>query len=60
MRKMSAASYALRLVKYTLSTESLKLIYYAHVQSTMNYGVIFWGNSPSAKKVFKLQRKESE
>ena len=23
----------------------------------MNYGVIFWGNSPSAKKVFKLQKK---
>jgi hypothetical protein len=23
----------------------------------MSYGVIFWGNSPSAKKVFKLQKK---
>jgi len=57
MKKMSAASYALRQVKYTLSTDSLKLIYFAHVQSIMNYGVIFWGNSPSAKKVFILQKK---
>jgi len=57
MRKMSAASYALRQIKYTLSTDSLKLIYFAHVQSIMNYSVIFWGNSPSAKKVFKLQKK---
>ena len=54
---MSAASYALRQVKYVLSTDSLKLIYFAHVQSIMNYGLIFWDNSPSAKKVFKLQKK---
>ena len=37
--------------------ETLKVIYFAHVHSIINYGVIFWGNSPSAIKVFKLQKK---
>jgi hypothetical protein len=57
MRKMYSASYALRQVKYTLSIDSLKIIYFAHMHSITSYGVIFWGNSPSAKKVFKLQKK---
>ena len=57
IKKMSSASYALRQVKYTLTIDSLKIIYFAHVHSIMSYGVIFWGNSPSAKKVFKLQKK---
>jgi hypothetical protein len=57
MRKMSSASYALRQVKYTLSIDAFKIIYLAHIHSIMSYGVIFCGNSPSAKKVFKLQTK---
>ena len=57
IKKMSSASYALRQVKYSLPIDTLKIIYYAHVHSIMSYGVIFWGSSPSAKKVFKLQKK---
>jgi len=57
IKKMSSASYALRQVKYSLPIDTLKIIYYAHVHAIMSYGVIFWGNSPSAKKVFKLQKK---
>jgi hypothetical protein len=55
--KLSLVTYALKLVKYSLTTEALKLIYYAQVHSIMSYGVIFWGNSPSAKGVFKLQKR---
>jgi hypothetical protein len=57
-KKMSSASYALRQVKYSLPIETLKIIYFAHVQSIMSYGIIFWGNSPNAKKVFKLKKKK--
>jgi hypothetical protein len=57
MRKMSSASYALQQVKYILSIDALKIIYFAHIHSIMSYGVIFWVNLPSAKKVFKLQKK---
>jgi hypothetical protein len=54
---MSSVSYALRQVKYSLPLGTLKLIYYAHVHSIMSYGVIFWGYSPNAIKVFRLQKK---
>ena len=54
---MSAACYALRYVNYSLSMETLKIIYFAHIHTIMNYGVIFWGNSSYAKKVFIFQNK---
>jgi len=54
---MSAACYALRHVKYSLSTETLKIIYFAHIHTIINCSVIFWGNSSYAKKVFILQKK---
>jgi hypothetical protein len=57
IKKMTSVGYALRQVKYSLTIDTLKLIYHAHVHSIVSYGVIFWGNSPSAKKVFKLQKK---
>ena len=57
IKKMSSISYALRQVKHTLPLETLRVIYFAHVHSIISYGVIFWGNSPSAIKVFKLQKK---
>jgi hypothetical protein len=56
-KKMSSISYALRQAKHTLPLTTLKVIYFAHVHSIISYGIIFWGNSPSAIKVFKLQKK---
>ena len=55
--KLSSVTYALKQVKYSLMIDALKLIYYAQVHSIMSYGVIFWGNSPSAGRVFKLQKR---
>jgi hypothetical protein len=40
-----------------VSSATLKLIYFAHVQSIMKCGIIFWGSSTHAKKVFILQKK---
>jgi hypothetical protein len=57
INKLSSITYALKQVKYALTTDALKLIYYAQVHSIMSYGVIFWGSSPSAKGVFKLQKR---
>jgi len=53
---MSSASYAVRLIKYSLPIETLKIINFVHIHSIMSYGIIFWGNSPSAKKIFLLQK----
>ena len=42
-----------------LNLESLKLIYYAHIQSHLVYGLSVWGNMTSSKnitKIFKMQK----
>jgi hypothetical protein len=54
---LSSVTYALKQVKYSLTTDALKLIYYAQVHSIVSYGVIFWGNSPRARRVFKWQKR---
>jgi len=35
----------------------LRVIYFAHIHSIINYGMIFWGSSSYANKVFILQKK---
>ena len=57
IKKMSSACYALRYIKYSLPIETLQIICFAHINTIMSYGVIFWGNSSYAKKVFTLQKK---
>jgi hypothetical protein len=58
--KISLACFALRNIKDTVSLSALKLIYFANVHSITSYGIIFWGDSSCANKVFILQKKLSE
>ena len=53
--KLSAACYAVRLVKPFMSQETLKIVYYAYFHSIMNYGLIFWGNFSHSAKIFEVQ-----
>jgi len=39
-----------------MSQETLKMIYYVYFNSTMNYGLIFCGNSSNSANIFKIQR----
>ena len=55
--KMSTACYALRNIKHVVSLDTLKVIYFTHIHSILSYGIIFWGSSSSANKVFILQKK---
>jgi hypothetical protein len=54
---MTTAGYAIRFVKHSLPSETLKIIYYDSVHSIMTYGIIFWGTSAEANKVFLIQKK---
>jgi hypothetical protein len=54
--KMCTACYALRNIKSVVSQDTLKIIYFAHIHSPLTYGIIFWGNSPYAKKIFIIQK----
>jgi hypothetical protein len=56
INKLSSASYMIRNVKSMVSMKALISIYYSYFHSTMTYGIIFWGNSMQAERVFKLQK----
>jgi len=54
---MCTACYALRNIKHIVSIDMLRVINFAHIHSIKNYGIIFWGSSSYANKIFILQKK---
>jgi hypothetical protein len=55
--EMSSACYTVRTVRGLMSQETLKMIYFAYMHSVMEYGIIFWGNSPISMNVFRIQKR---
>jgi hypothetical protein len=58
--KMCTACYALRNIEAVVTRDTLIIIYFAYIQSLLNYGIILWGNSSYAKKVFTIKRSALE
>jgi len=54
---MCSACYALRNIIHIVPVGTLRVIYFAHIHSIINYGIIFWGSSYYANKMFILQKK---
>ena len=54
--KLNSACYVIRSLKSVISTKNLRTIYFSYMHSTIAYGIIFWGNSPYSKNIFKLQK----
>jgi hypothetical protein len=57
INKLRTASYMIRNVKQLVSMKALISVYYSYFHSTMTYGIIFWGNSTQAERVFKIQKR---
>ena len=55
--KLSAATFAMRIVQPFLSLDSLKLIYYSYFHSILTYGIVFWGNTPHSNVIFRMQKR---
>jgi hypothetical protein len=55
--KLNSACYVIRSLKSVISTENLRTIYFSYMNSTIAYGIIFWGNSPYSNNIFKLQKR---
>ena len=55
--RISKGLFMLRVLKSNISIESLITVYYGHVHSHINYGIIFWGNHVSSHRVFILQKR---
>jgi len=41
-----------------LSLQNLRMIHFSSVNSSISYGIIFWGNSAYSNTIFKLQKRE--
>jgi hypothetical protein len=55
--KLGNAYFAVRNMKSCSNIETLRMIQLAYFHSIMKYGIILWGNSAEAKKVFLLQKR---
>ena len=55
--KLSSACFVMRSVKPYLSQQMLIAIYYSYFHSVMTYGIIFWGQSASSVRIFRLQKR---
>jgi hypothetical protein len=58
--KLSTACYAIRFLKSFISPKNLRMIYFSYVHLIIMYGIIFGGNSPHSKTVFKFKKKQQE
>jgi hypothetical protein len=44
-------------LSHVLNIESLRVVYFAHFQSLILYGLVSWGTPINLKRVFLLQRR---
>lgn len=56
-KKLCTMCYAIHSVKKICTTQAIRALYFANVQSILEYGIIFWGNSSKSIKIFRLQKK---
>jgi hypothetical protein len=56
-KKLNRALYALRCLTNIVSQKVLLVVYNAYFLSLIRYGIILWGGSAAAHKVFILQKK---
>lgn len=54
---LSKSHFVILSLSKSLDIKTLKMVYYAYVYSNLTYGVIFWGNSHSSHKIFKIQKR---
>jgi hypothetical protein len=57
VKKLNTACYMIRNLKPMVSTKTLISVYYSYFHSIMTYGVMFWGNSSHAERIFKIQKR---
>ena len=55
--KLATALFGVRSLRGVVNTESIKMFYYAYVESRIRYGIVFWGRSSHVGRVFKMQKK---
>jgi len=49
--------FVIQTIQAVMSQETLRMVYFAYAHSITSYGIIFGGNQPHSKKIFKIQNK---
>jgi hypothetical protein len=57
MSKLNTACFLIQSLQAIMSTETLRMVYFAYVHSVISYGIIFGGNQPYSEKIFKIQKR---
>lgn len=56
-KKISAKCYIVWQLRAYVSLELLRIYYFAHIESLLNYGILCWGNSSRLNDLFVVQKK---
>jgi hypothetical protein len=56
MSKLNTACFVIRKLQAIMSTETLRIVYFAYIYSIMSYGIICEGNQLYSEKIFKIQK----
>jgi Reverse transcriptase (RNA-dependent DNA polymerase) len=56
-KKLSSTIFAIKELKYECQVECLLAMYFANFHCHIKYGIICWGNSIDAIRIFRLQKK---
>lgn len=57
INKISKFTYALRVLRNSVSVEILIEVFNAFVQSVIRFGIIFWGHAASVLNILKIQKR---
>lgn len=57
LKKLNTACFMLRNLQYVVSEQALRMVYFGHYQSQLEYGIIFWGSSSAMKGIFAAQKR---
>lgn len=57
LAKLARATFAMRVLARQCEITTLRIVYFAQVQSIISYGVIFWGSVSSSSRIFRAQKK---
>jgi hypothetical protein len=56
LSKLNSACFAIRTIKFVMSQDALRMIYFSYVHSVITYGIILWGNSPYSITIFRIKK----
>jgi len=57
MSKLNTACFVIRTIQAIMSSETLRMVYFAYKHSIISHGIIFWRNQPYSDKIFKIKKR---